>query len=51
MSKTFLAAVTEVFGDQVHVIDRFHVVQQAVDALDAVLRSVQKQLDPEAATA
>jgi transposase len=26
------------------VIDRFHVVQQAVGALDSVLRSVQKQL-------
>ena len=32
-----------------HVIDRFHVVQQAVSALDEVLRSVQKQLDPEEA--
>jgi transposase len=51
MSKTFLAAVTEVFGDKVHVIDRFHVVQQAVDALDEVLRAVQKQLDPEEAKA
>jgi transposase len=51
MSKTFLAALTEVFGDKVHVIDRFHVVQQAVDALDEVLRSVQKQLDPEEAKA
>ena len=51
MSKTFLAAVKEVFGDQVQVIDRFHVVQQAVDALDEVLRSVQKQLDPEEAKA
>ena len=50
-SKTFLAAVTEVFGDKVHVIDRFHVVQQAVDALDEVLRAVQKQLDPEEAKA
>ena len=27
-------------------IDRFHVVQQAVGALDSVLRSVQKQLNP-----
>jgi transposase len=51
MSKTFLAAVTEVFGDKVHVIDRFHVVQQAVDALDEVLRAVQKQRDPEEAKA
>src|SRR2546426_998195 len=45
MSKPFFAAVKAVFGDKVHVIDRFHVVQQAVSALDAVLRSVQKQLD------
>src|SRR6266705_908169 len=49
MSKSFFAAVKEVFGDRVQVIDRFHVVQQAVDALDGVLRSVQKQLDPEEA--
>ena len=32
-----------------HVIDRFHVVQQAVGALDEGLRAVQKQLDPEEA--
>ena len=51
MSKTFFAAIKAVFGEQVHVIDRFHVVQQAVSALDAVLRSVQKQLDPEEAKA
>ena len=49
MSKTFFAAIKAVFGDQVHVIDRFHVVQQAVSALDEVLRSVQKQRDPEEA--
>jgi len=36
MSKAYFAAIKEVFGDQVHVIDRFHVVQQAVEALDAV---------------
>ena len=51
MSKTYSCAIKEVFGDQVHVIDRFHVVQQAVDALDAVLRSVQKQLDKDEAKA
>ncbi len=49
MSKPFFSAVKAVFGDKVHVIDRFHVVQQAVSALDAVLRSVQKQLDHEEA--
>ena len=45
MSKSFYSAIGQVFGDQVEVIDRFHVVQQAVGALDGVLRSVQKQLD------
>lgn len=47
MSKSFFAAIKEVFGDHVQVIDRFHVVQQAVDALDSVLRTVQKQLNKE----
>ena len=45
-SKSFYASIRQVFGDQVEVIDRFHVVQQAVGALDSVLRSVQKQLNP-----
>lgn len=49
MSKAFYAAIKEVFGDQVQVIDRFHVVHQAVETLDSVLRSVQKQLDREEA--
>ena len=30
MSKSFYSAMSRVFGDQVEVIDRFHVVQQAV---------------------
>jgi transposase len=51
MSKTYFAAIKEVFGEQVHVIDRFHVIQQAVSALDEVLRSVHKQLDAEEAKA
>jgi transposase len=51
MSKTFCAAIKEVCGDKVHVIDRFHVVQQAVEALDEVLRAVHKQLAPEEAQA
>ncbi len=51
MSKAFFAAIKEVFGDQVHVIDRFHVVQQAVEALDAVLGSVKKQRDADEAKA
>jgi transposase len=51
MSKSFYASIRQVFGDQVEVIDRFHVVQQAVGALDGVLRSVQKQLNPDEAKA
>jgi transposase len=51
MSKAYFAAVKEVFGDRVHVIDRFHVVQQAVHALDEVLHTVHKQLDPDEAKA
>src|SRR5881628_2740602 len=49
MSKTYFGAIQEVFGDQVQVIDRFHVVQQAVDALDSVLRSVKNQLNQDEA--
>jgi len=49
MSKTYVSAIQQLFGEQVHVIDRFPVVQQAVEALDGVLRSVQKQLAPEEA--
>jgi transposase len=49
MSKTYALAIKELFGESVQVIDRFHVVKLAVDALDEVLRSVQKQLDPEEA--
>ena len=49
MSKTYASAMQQLFGAQVHVIDRFHVVQLAVDALDGVLRSVQKQRAPEEA--
>lgn len=49
MSKTYFGAIQEVFGDQVQVIDRFHVVQQAVNALEAVLSSVKKHLDTDEA--
>jgi transposase len=49
MSKSFYASLHQVFGDQVAVIDRFHVVQQAVGALDRVLRSIKTQLAPEEA--
>ena len=51
MSKTYASAIKELFGESVQVIDRFHVVQLAVNALDEVLRSVQKQLDAEDAKA
>jgi transposase len=51
MAKPYASAITEVFGDQVQVIDRFHVVQQAVETLDAVLRAVKNQLDKDEATA
>jgi transposase len=49
MSRTYASAIQELFGESVPVIDRFHVVRLAVDALDEVLRAVQKQLDPEEA--
>jgi transposase len=45
MSKTYASAIKALFGEQVQVIARFHVVQQAVGTLDEVLRSVQKRLD------
>jgi len=51
MSKTYSAAMQEVCGDRVHVIDRVHVVKQAVDARDAVWRSVPKQRDQDDAKA
>jgi len=51
MSKTYASAIKALFGEQVQVIDRFHVVQQAVGALDEVLRSVQKRLDADEAKA
>jgi transposase len=49
MSKPFFGAVKAICGDKVHSIDRFHVVQQALSALEVVLRSVQHQLDHEEA--
>ena len=51
MSKTYASAIKDLFGESVQVIDRFHVVQLAVNALDEVLRSVHKQLDTEEAKA
>ena len=44
MSKTYASAIKALFGEQGQVIDRFHVVQQAVGTLDEVVRSVQKRL-------
>jgi transposase len=51
MSKTYFAVIKDIFGEQVQVIDRFHVIQQAVSALAEVVRAVQKQLDAEEAKA
>jgi transposase len=51
MSKTYASAIQQLFGESVQVIDRFHVVKLAVDALDEVWRSGQKQLEPEEAKA
>ena len=48
-SKTYASAITQLFGEQGHVLDRFQVVPLAVEALDGVVRSVQKQRDPEEA--
>jgi transposase len=48
-SKSFYASIHQVFGDQVEVIDRFHVVQQAVGALDGGVRSIKTQREPEEA--
>jgi transposase len=50
-SKPCFAAIKEGLGDKVQVIDRFHVVQQAVDALDEVVRAGHKQLAPAEAKA
>jgi transposase len=49
MSKALYAAIPQVCGDHVEVLDRCHVVQPAVGALDSVLRSVQQQLHPDEA--
>jgi transposase len=51
MSKAFYAGIRAIFGESVQVIDRFHVVKYAVDALDEVLRAIQKQLDEDEAKA
>ena len=49
MSKAFYASLHQVFGAQVAVIDRCHVVQQAVGALDGVWRLIKTPLEPEQA--
>ena len=48
-SKSFDASIHQVFDDPVEVMDRFPVVQQAVGALDGVLRSITTPLEPEEA--
>jgi transposase len=49
MSKALYASIHQVFGDQGAVMDRFHMVQLAVGALDGVLRSIKTPLEPEEA--
>ncbi len=44
MSKSFYSSVSTMFGNRIQVIDRFHVIQSALNALSEVIRSVQKQL-------
>jgi len=44
MSKIYEPAVREVFGSRVLVIDRFHVMQQAVEALGKVHIAIKRQL-------
>jgi transposase len=49
MSSVYAAAIREVFGDAVLVIDRFHVVKLAVDALENGARALRKELSKEEA--
>jgi transposase len=49
MSKTYASAIPQLLGEPGHVIERFHGVQLAVDALEGGLRSGQKQRTPEEA--
>lgn len=49
MSKTYASAIQALCGEQGHVIDRFHVGQLAVSALEGVLRSGSQQRDAEEA--
>jgi transposase len=49
MAKTSASAMQPLFGEPGHVIDRFPGVQLAVDALEGVVRSGQKQRAPEEA--
>jgi transposase len=50
MASVYAAAVREVFGEGVLVIDRFPVLKLAVEALEEVRRAIQKALSPEEAT-
>lgn len=47
MSSVYAAAVREVFGEKILIIDRFHVVKLAVDALEEGARALRKGLDKE----
>lgn len=49
MSSVYAAAVREVFGDGMLIIDRFHVVKLAIDALEEGARALRKELTKEEA--
>jgi transposase len=49
MSSVYAAAVREVFGEEMLIVDRFHVVKLAVDALEEGARALRKELDKEEA--
>jgi transposase len=51
MAKAFYGGIRELFGEGVQVIERFHIVKYAVDALDDVVPWVQQQLAEDEAKA
>ena len=45
MSKSYVPAIREVFTNAIHVIDKFHVKQILINALDEVCKAEQKQVE------
>ena len=45
MSKSYVPAIREVFTNAIHVIDKFHVKQILINALDEVRKAEQKQVE------